>query len=234
MSGMFLLSPSQTVLHPSFLILWGIPCSIRCLLTSPWSRACHLSYWAKDAHSAPSPSVSSPASLRTASVDVRLTAPEIFLASALCTLSLVVLDVQGYHAGEAYSSTLRWVAVYMVRIEPVDHPQSTPTTARTMLLRCSAFLHISSACWWNARAGSSFTPSRTGLLTFSSTTPLSWSVGFQLLSWVSVVNKWFDIFCCHGEPHSLLQSLTKSTFLCMSICACSLELLLQAIGRSSA
>ena len=210
---MLLLSPSQTVLHPSFLVLWGTPRSTRCLLTSPGSRARHLSYWAKAAPSPLSTSVSSPASLSTTSNGVFLKTSEIALAAALCThsiLSLVVIDVQGYHAGEAYSKRLSWVAVYMVRIEPTDHPQSAPLNARRMLLRCSAFLHISSVCLWKTRAGSYFTPSRTGLSTFLSITPLSWIIGFQLLSCMSVVNKVVSHFsAAKVSPHSLLQSHTQ-------------------------
>ena len=69
----------------------------------------HLSYRHRAAASCLSASVSSPASCRTASVGVLLSVPDIILASlswVRSSLSLLVLEIQGPHAGAAYSSKL--------------------------------------------------------------------------------------------------------------------------------
>ena len=75
----------------------------------PW-HPLHLSYRHRAAASCLSASVSSPASCRTASVGVLLSVPDIILASlswVRSSLSLLVLEIQGPHAGASYSSKLR-------------------------------------------------------------------------------------------------------------------------------
>ena len=69
----------------------------------------HLSYRHRAAASCLSATVSSPASCRTASESVLLSIPDIILAAlswVRSSLSLLVLEIQGLHAGAAYSSNL--------------------------------------------------------------------------------------------------------------------------------
>ena len=67
----------------------------------------HLSYRHRAATSCLSATVSSPASCRIASVGVLLSIPDIIVAAlswVRSSLSLLVLEIQGPHAGAAYSS----------------------------------------------------------------------------------------------------------------------------------
>ena len=100
---------------PAFLIrpLPHLPLGNLSPVVSPGSPL-HLSYRHRAAASSQSASVSSPASCRTASVGVLLSVPDIILASlswVRSSLSLLVLEIQGPHAGAAYSSKLPYVAV---------------------------------------------------------------------------------------------------------------------------
>ena len=96
---------------PAFLIrpLPHLPLGNLSPVVSPGSPL-HLSYRHRAAASCLSATVSSPASCRTASVDVLLNIPDIILAAlswVRSSLSLLVLEIQGPHAGDAYSSKLR-------------------------------------------------------------------------------------------------------------------------------
>ena len=96
---------------PAFLIrpLPHLPLGNLSPVVSP-SSPLHLSYRHRAAASCLSATVSSPAScMTTASVGVLLSIPDIILAALSwlrSTLSLLVLEIQGPHAGAAYSSKL--------------------------------------------------------------------------------------------------------------------------------
>ena len=95
---------------PAFLIrpLPHLPLGNLSPVVSPGSPL-HLSYRHRAAASCLSATVSSPASFRTASVGVLLSIPDIILAAlswVRSSLSLLVLEIQGPHAGAAYSSNL--------------------------------------------------------------------------------------------------------------------------------
>ena len=131
---------------PAFLIrpLPHLPLGNLSPVVSPGSPL-HLSYRHRAAASCLSATVSSPASCRTASVGVRLSIPDIILAAlswVRSSLSLLVLEIQGPHAGAAYSSNIDR-SVDETRC-PRDQPKSASASRiRRLFLGASLLVMLS-------------------------------------------------------------------------------------------
>jgi len=91
-------------------------------------------------------------------------------AAAYCTClsrRMFVNDVQGCQTGAAYSTKLRCVAMYTVRISFLLHTQVDPPSVRSRLRRWVAFWHavLTWALTWTLNVGwqSNRTPKKVGV-----------------------------------------------------------------------